>query len=254
MRERKNTRNNQTLYLFLGFLTLFVLSFTLGVIVGKGLSNSEEPHTAREDMPPESPHKEVTESENESDTITKDASTAKQTSPTLKEELEPQGTKITEEPIAEQTPTPSTRTEEIVEQSPAIREPLEEKAESETAKNKEQTSATATTIEEQATVESDKEQATQREIAAMPKIDSGGEYTVQIGSFQEEVKAKQILESLRSKGYPVFIKQVEIPGQGTRYRARVGTFKTREDARLYGEDLKNREADIVKLVLVTINN
>jgi cell division septation protein DedD len=254
MRKRNNPRNNQTLYLFLGFLILFVLSFTLGVIVGKGLSNFEEPQTTREEMPPESPHKEVAESEKEINTIRKEETTAKQTLPSLIE-IQPQGTKITEEPtIAEQTPAPSTQTEEIVEQSPATREPLEEKAESETAKNKEQTSATTTTSEKQTTVESDKEQATQKEIAALPKIDSGGKYTVQIGSFQEEVKAKQILESLRSKGYPVFIRQVEIPGQGTRYRARVGTFKTREDARLYGENLANREPNIVKLVLVTINN
>ncbi|MGH7889718.1 MAG: SPOR domain-containing protein, partial [Thermodesulfobacteriota bacterium] len=91
-------------------------------------------------------------------------------------------------------------------------------------------------------------------LAALPKIEPGGKYTVQIGSFQEEDKAKQVVESLRSKGYPVFINEVAIAGQGTRYRARVGTFKTREDARLYADNLKNREPDSVKLVYVTINN
>ncbi|MGH7791218.1 MAG: SPOR domain-containing protein [Thermodesulfobacteriota bacterium] len=254
MRERNNPRNNQTLYLFLGFLILFVLSFTLGVIVGKGLNNPEQPQTTREGKPPEPQHKEVANSEKETDTITKEETTVKHTSPSLDEELEPQATNIIEEPIAEQAPAPPERREEIVEGSPDTPGPPEEKGESETAKGKEPTSTTPTIGEEKAKVGSDKEQAAQKEIAALPKIDAGGKYTVQIGSFQEEAKAKQVLESLRSRGYPVFIKQIDVPGQGTWYRARVGTFKTREDAGLYAESLMSREPDIVKLVLVTINN
>ncbi|HSE84516.1 MAG TPA: SPOR domain-containing protein [Thermodesulfobacteriota bacterium] len=254
MRERNNPRNNQILYLFLGFLVLFVLSFTLGVIVGKGLNNSEQRLTTREEKPSEPRHREAADSEKEIDTMTKEEATVEQTSPSSDEELEPRATNIIQERSAEHTQAPPERREEIVEGSPDTPGPTEEKGVSETAKIKEPASTTPTIGEDNAKVEANKEQASQKGIAALPKIDAGGKYTVQIGSFQEEIKAKQVLESLGSRGYPVFIKQVDVPGQRPWYRARVGTFKTKEDAGLYAKSLMSREPDVVKSVLVTIND
>ena len=41
MSETKSPTNRQIIFLFLGFLILFILVFALGVIVGKGLGDSE---------------------------------------------------------------------------------------------------------------------------------------------------------------------------------------------------------------------
>lgn len=271
MRDRKNTGSRQTLYLFLVFLILFALSFTLGVIVGKGLGGSENTQMTREGIPLEFSRKEVVEHEKETDRDTKEEPIPESTPSPLKEEAKTEDAEITDEPSVQQTPSTSTSKEEIAEQAPvpakqtdeaeglieqktAPFEQPKEKTESEAAKVEEQIPTISTSKEQTATTQSETEKVEQKKLATLPTIEPGGRYTVQIGSFQEESKAKQIVDSLKSKGYPVFIKQVDIPGEGTRYRARVGTFKTREDAGLYGDDLKNREPDIVKLVFVTINN
>jgi len=92
-----------------------------------------------------------------------------------------------------------------------------------------------------------------KKLTSLPPIDPEGKYTIQIGSFVEEKTAAQILNSLRNKRYPAFVKKVEIPGYGVSYRVRIGTFGTREKAYLYGEDLKRLEPNI-KSVYITMND
>ena len=89
--------------------------------------------------------------------------------------------------------------------------------------------------------------------SAMPKIDPSGRYTVQIGAFQDQSQANRLLNSMKSKGYPVFIKQMESPDNKRWYRVRVGTFSTRDDAISYGDKIKEKEARI-KSVFITANN
>jgi DNA-binding response OmpR family regulator len=99
-------------------------------------------------------------------------------------------------------------------------------------------------------VETKKEKSTRNNIAVAPAIEPEGKYTAQIGAFQKEEEAKKIAESLRSKGYPVFIKTAEIPGKGTWHKVRIGIFKTRKEVELYGNNLKSRELLIKKVMIV----
>jgi cell division septation protein DedD len=257
MRERRNANRHQTLYLFLGFLFLFLLSFSLGVIVGKGLGNPGKTEIAKLEKSTEPSGKEVAKRERISDEANEEEPPEEQTSALTKQGEAPIEVKeIVEEPMATPITTPAAPEEKGAEQTAVSAKPAETNVE---------TQAEALTPQELAPIPEGKEEKKEtealkevakpkEEIEALPKIDPEGKYTVQVGSFQDEKKAKELLEALRSRGYPVFLKQVDIPGSGTWYRTRIGTFKTREDARLYSNNIKNREPDIVQLAFVTLND
>jgi cell division septation protein DedD len=79
-----------------------------------------------------------------------------------------------------------------------------------------------------------------------------GSFTVQIASFPQLEDAQRMEQSLKAKSLPAYIQKTDLPGKGTWYRVRVGTFATLEQAKLYGESLKSGELGI-KEVLVTSN-
>jgi hypothetical protein len=83
-------------------------------------------------------------------------------------------------------------------------------------------------------------------------LNKGG-YTVQIASFRKEDEALELAKSLRAKGIPAFVRQARIKGKGTWYRVRVGEFKTLEEARSYGQYLKEHERGF-EFLFVTIND
>ncbi len=88
---------------------------------------------------------------------------------------------------------------------------------------------------------------------AMPKVDPSGNYTVQIGSFQDQKQANSLAGALKSKGYPAFVKPMATPNGKYWYRVRVGTFRNVEDAKAYGDSLKTAESE-VNIVFITVNN
>ncbi len=258
MRERRDANTHQTLYLFLGFLFLFVLSFSLGVIVGKGLSGSEKTELAKEEKTAGPSSEKIAGRERRSDKTNEDEP-AREKKVVLTEQEEARievKEIITEDPSAAQTTALVTPEEKVAERTAVSAKPEEAKPETKTeASTPQKLTPIPEGEEEKKETETLKEVAKpQEEIEALPKIDPEGKYTVQVGSFQDEKKAKELLEALRSRGYPVFLKQVDIPGSGTWYRTRIGTFKTREDARLYSDNIKNREPDIIQLAFATIND
>jgi len=85
---------------------------------------------------------------------------------------------------------------------------------------------------------------------AFRNLHDGGGYTVQVASCKHRSDADTLAGTLRSKGYPVSVVPADIPGKGRWYRVRVGAFKTRQQARLFGENLKQKER-AVKSVFVT---
>jgi cell division septation protein DedD len=210
MDYRRNARSNrQVIYFFLGFLILFVLTFGLGVILGKGLGGSKVAKS------PEFLRKEVVNPQ-------------KTLEPIIKESLS-----------LEQTPTPV--------------EEIKNKEKLEIAKNEEEKTLPPAPIDEPIKSGAKKEGTIKRDIAVAPTIETEGKYTIQIGAFQNEEIAKKIVDELKSKGYDAFIKTVEISGKGTWHRVRIGTFKTREEAMLYGDKLKSLEPTI-KSAVIKINN
>jgi len=61
-----------------------------------------------------------------------------------------------------------------------------------------------------------------------------GEYTVQVGSFQDARLAARAASELRAVGYPAYT--VASPGKGV--RVRIGYFRTSADAQRFGEMFK----------------
>src|SRR5579875_339443 len=210
MRDRNNNSSNrQVVYLFIGFLILFILAFSLGVVVGKGLGGSQS-RIAKKGEPLKN----------------------------LSEFKEP-----------EKTPEAVTREKPRDEQTPALVE--KGRGESETTNIGEEKKLPPPPVSE--SIKTEAKKTIKKDIAVTPTVETPGKYTVQIGSYQKEEEAKRIMKSLMSKGYPAFIKAAEIPGKGTWYRIRIGTFKTREEAELYRDNLKKNDPDI-KSVLVKVND
>ena len=87
----------------------------------------------------------------------------------------------------------------------------------------------------------------------LPPITPDGQYTVQIGSFKNESHAKKLQNKLESKGYPAFLKQVELT-QGTRFRVRVGSFENSDIAKNYADILLKKETGLVNSAYPTLNN
>jgi cell division septation protein DedD len=76
-------------------------------------------------------------------------------------------------------------------------------------------------------------------------------YTVQVASFQDRATADRLAARLRRDRYVVTVARVVLPDAGVRYRVRVGTFKTRQDALRFADILKTKEKLDPFVALVT---
>ncbi len=81
---------------------------------------------------------------------------------------------------------------------------------------------------------------------------SEGKYTVQVASFPDRASAEDMEREFKSKRYPAYTEEVEIPGKGTWYRVKIGKFTTESEANRYGNDMKSAEPG-VRSILVTMN-
>lgn len=205
MNGSQGPSNKQKVFLFLGFLVLFILVFALAVYVGKGL-NDLKPIIS------EKYEEEVKTNENQvqEEQITMVES---ETDNTVKIE--------------------NSLSEKKIELSPQAKVNLQT----------EKTHVTNTKSSEQPITI----------IGPLPPITPDGQYTVQIGSFKNESHAKKLQNKLKSKGYPAFLKQVEL-AQGTRFRVRVGSFENSDIAKNYADILLKKETELVKSAYPTLNN
>lgn len=67
-------------------------------------------------------------------------------------------------------------------------------------------------------------------VAATAKATSAEDFSVQVGSFGNAEQAERLRTDLAHKGYPVRVQPAAVPGQGVRYRVRVGNFADRTAA------------------------
>ncbi len=250
MSNNSGTNNSKIISLFITFAVLFIVVFSLGVIIGKGLGGSDTQTTERnydEDVSSEkfsepelvgegSIVQDSNLTEIESKELVVDEETEIDTDDAPKQSTADQAEVVKTDDNAD-TKTPSEKpqsnelSKESDSQSNEETEPLKVSIEKSPLENQSSTPAKS----------------------AMPKIDPSGRYTVQIGAFQDQSQANRLLNSMKSKGYPVFIKQMESPDNKRWYRVRVGTFSTRDDAISYGDKIKEKEARI-KSVFITANN
>jgi DedD protein len=75
---------------------------------------------------------------------------------------------------------------------------------------------------------------------------AAGKYTIQVASLQSAEMARDMVDKLKSTGYPAYQRTAEISGT-TWYRVRIGEFATREAA---GEMFKKLSGDGYKGILV----
>ncbi len=76
---------------------------------------------------------------------------------------------------------------------------------------------------------------------------SKGAFTLQLSSTQKRTDANRFIEKLRGKGYAPFLTEAEVPGRGTWYRIRLGSFPNKEMAARYLTDFK-RETQLEAFV------
>ncbi|MBX5481078.1 MAG: SPOR domain-containing protein [Myxococcaceae bacterium] len=76
---------------------------------------------------------------------------------------------------------------------------------------------------------------------------TGGAYTLQLSASQSREEADRFAARLRDRGYAPFVIKAEVPGRGTWYRVRMGSFPTRDAATRYLNDFK-RETQIEAFV------
>jgi rare lipoprotein A len=74
-----------------------------------------------------------------------------------------------------------------------------------------------------------------------PGVDpTSGFFTVQVGAFRDRANADRLRDRLSVSYSPIFVQQYDSP-DGLFYRVRVGKISGEEEARQFGEQLRNRE-------------
>jgi DedD protein len=76
---------------------------------------------------------------------------------------------------------------------------------------------------------------------------TGGAFTLQLSSTQNREEADRFVAKLRDRGYAPYVLKAEVPGRGTWYRVRMGSFPTKEAAQRYLADFK-RETQLQAFV------
>lgn len=67
---------------------------------------------------------------------------------------------------------------------------------------------------------------------------ASGAFAVQVAASQNRVEAEAQVARLKAKGYAPYIVSATVPGKGTWYRVRLGSFSSREDASRYLDDFR----------------
>jgi cell division septation protein DedD len=77
-------------------------------------------------------------------------------------------------------------------------------------------------------------------------------YTVQVGSFQDRKSAERLAAKVRHYRYTVSVTRVVLPDTGVRYRVRMGSFSTREDALKLADTLKKKDKKLEPFVALNL--
>ena len=83
-------------------------------------------------------------------------------------------------------------------------------------------------------------------------INPDHKYTIQVSSFLSRKVANRTVRFYKDKGYPAFIREYSPSEITTFYRVRIGTFESKEQAREYGNEIREKERDFK--FYITIND
>lgn len=189
--------------LFFLIVILIGLSFSVGVMYGRGLRKIEKPELAVQE---EKPQEVLAESKQESN-----VQPPQTTDYTFYESL----TKETPPPGIE----PGTETQGEVIVPPPAEEPKQ-------------------TQEATPPVEMKKEE--NKESEKTIKSSSRGEYSIQLIAYNDREKARRMVKRLKSKGFSAFIEEGKSGGKRI-FRVKIGYYDTKEDAEVVARELKKKE-------------
>lgn len=79
-----------------------------------------------------------------------------------------------------------------------------------------------------------------------------GKFLIQLASYPKLGLAKELENTLKSKGYPAFIQKAYLPNSGTWYRVRIGSFTTKHEAQQFKNSLKSTEPFINDAIVVNL--
>lgn len=212
-RTQRRMEKKQALILLVLVLVVSLASFTLGVIVGRrgaerdlAMKQQEAEKILVAPAPNRSePAAAVTESTTEPAT----EATESETQLSFYEDLNkqsggaPLGSGINLPPVEKKEP--SVKPPIDLPEKPIVQKPLTPPA-GETANVSQPAKQTAA-------IESN-----------MPKTDSGGSYTLQVGSFSAAADAGRLKQKLLDKGYPAYVISADLGPKGTWYRVRLGPY------------------------------
>lgn len=80
-----------------------------------------------------------------------------------------------------------------------------------------------------------------KETVSAQKPNSKLRYTLQIASYQEKKMAEDDIKKMKQRGYSAFIVTSDLPGKGTWYRVRLGSFSNKALAEKLQKDLREKE-------------
>jgi len=199
----------QVSLLFFLIILLIGLSFSIGVMYGKGLRKIEKPEiSVKEEQPPA--------------VVVEPAQPAPESQPGSVVKEESSGKEYTfYDALTKETPPPGIEggTKEqsgVVIPPPEEKKPVEEKV-----------------MPEQKTPEAP---PVSSEVSAMSK----GEYAIQVVAYNDREKARSMVKKLKSRGFNAFVEEGRAGGKRV-FRVKIGYYKTRDDAEKAVKELKKKE-------------
>jgi DedD protein len=223
--------NRQVVSLLIGALVVLGAVFVLGVVVGKKLAGSEETRQADDilsalDRKAEQP----TPAAGEVPLTFQDELTKKHPdAPSTAEPARPPEPKPALLRPAETAATPEVEVPDKAAPSAPGELPV--------GAGKVTQAAVATRAAQR---EADLKDAFARAAPARPPSGAvtGGDFTLQLSATQSRAEADRFAAKLRDRGYAPYIVKAEVPGRGTWYRVRMGSFPTKDAAQRYLSDFK----------------
>jgi cell division septation protein DedD len=238
--------NKQLILVFLAGVTVCVLVFILGVMVGKGRKEAELASMGKTGQKVVRPEPDLTPPQE----IQEMKPSAKKPE-VKKENLKQAKSESTQEDPAyyeldtdkekplEKEPTKEKREEPTVASKDTDKKINDKKAETAKAeKPKTEPPKAETPKTEVAKAEPEpKAESTEEQIVPEPTLNNGGKYTVQVMATSSKSKAEQQLSTLQANGYTAFMKE-EKAGETSVFKVRVGRFTDKDSAKKIATKLK----------------
>ncbi len=238
--------NKQLILVFLAGVTVCVLVFVLGVMVGKGRKEAEIAAIGKTEQkvvrpePDLTPPQEIQEMKPEAKKQEKHKEISKVSSTNTQEDPAYYELDTDKEKPLEKEPTKNQKDEKTVASKETDKKTAEpkkaESAKTETPKAETPKTEAPKTEVAKAETETNAEPAEEKTVPE-PTLKDGGRYTVQIMATSSKAKAEQQLSTLQANGYTAFMKE-EKAGDTSVFKVRVGRFSDKDAAKKIAIKLK----------------